>query len=163
MPGPRVNRSQMRLGDDEDVRYGASSEYYWKYDSAANQYELHTDDDGTGNDAVLLKVDNLSDVIDITRLGVSELLDVNGNVMAKSVAASGQTTLSSGTAVVDTGISATDATFSLALGIDDPNADAKITGRLFWDDSAGTYKIEIVEDGTSVGNPTVNYDVVRVR
>jgi hypothetical protein len=69
----------------------------------------------------------------------------------------------SGTATVDTGLSTTDATFTLALGIDDPDADAKIAGRLFWDDSAGTYKIEIVEDGTSVGNPTVNYDVVRVR
>lgn len=85
-----------------------------------------------------------------------------------SVAASGQTTLSSGSAVVDTGLSVTDATFYLALGIDDPDADAKIAGRLFWDDSAGTnsegaYKVEIVEDGTSIGNPTVNYDILRVR
>lgn len=77
--------------------------------------------------------------------------------------ASGQVTLSSGLATVDTGLSITDATFYLALGVDDPDADAKVTGRLFWDDSAGTYKIEIVEDGTSVGNPTVNYDVLRVR
>ena len=80
-----------------------------------------------------------------------------------SVAATGQVTLSSGSAVVDTGLSATDATFYLALGVDDPNADTKISGRLFWDDSAGTYKIEIVETDTSVGNPTANYDVVRVR
>lgn len=87
---------------------------------------------------------------------------VGGNTIAQSVPASGQASLSSGTAIVDTAISATDATFTLALGIDDPNADAKVTGRLFWDDSAGTYKIEIVEDGTSQ-NPTVNYDVIRVR
>lgn len=75
----------------------------------------------------------------------------------------GSVTLSSDTAVVDTGVSATDATFTLALGVDDPNADVKVAGRLFWDDSSGTYKIEIVEDGTSVGNATVNYDVLRVR
>lgn len=80
-----------------------------------------------------------------------------------SVAATGQVQLSSGTAVVDTGLSTTDATFYLALGVDDPGADAKITGRLFWDDSAGTYKVEMVEDGTSVGNPYVNYDILRVR
>lgn len=79
------------------------------------------------------------------------------------IAASGQVSLSSGSAVVDTGLSDVDATFYLALGVDDPNADCKLAGRLFWDDSAGTYKVEIVEDGTSVGNPTANYDVLRVR
>lgn len=88
--------------------------------------------------------------------------DANNEIKMAS-ALSGQVQLSSGTAVVDTGISAADATFQLALGVDDPNADCKLTGRLFWDDAAGTYQIEIVEDGTSVGNPTVNYDVVRVR
>lgn len=90
-------------------------------------------------------------------------VDVDGDTALTAVAATGQVTLSSGSAVVDTAISVTDATFYLALGIDDPAADAKVAGRLFWDDSAGTYKMEIVEDGTSVGNPTVNYDVLRVR
>ena len=91
----------------------------------------------------------------------SGLKDGSGSLMAQSVVATGQVSLSSGTAVVDTGISVTDATFTLALGIDNPNADAKVSGRIFWDDSAGTYKVEIVEQ-TAV-NPTVNYDVVRVR
>jgi len=100
---------------------------------------------------------------DISIVSSGNLADNSGNAMLDSVATTGQTTLSAGAAVVDTGISATDATFTLALGIDDPDADAKVTGRLFWDDSAGTYKIELLEDGTSVGNPTVNYDVVRVR
>lgn len=88
---------------------------------------------------------------------------VDNDSALMSVAASGSVTLSSGTATVDTSISATGATFYLALGVDDPNTDAKIAGRLFWDDSAGSYKIEVVEDGTSIGNPTVNYDVLRVR
>lgn len=87
---------------------------------------------------------------------------IDGSAFAQSVAASGSVTLSSGTATVDTGISATGATFTLSLGVDDPDADVDLTGRLFWDDSAGTYKIEIVEATTSVGNPTANYDVVRV-
>jgi len=77
-------------------------------------------------------------------------------------AASGSVALSSGSAVVNTGISESGATFTLALGIDDPDADAKVSGRLFWDDSVGTYHIELLEDGTSIGNPTVNYDVLRV-
>lgn len=88
---------------------------------------------------------------------------VDGDAVAQSVALSGQVQLSSGEATVDTGISATDATFNLALGVDDPGADVDLSGRLFWDDSAGTYKIQIVEATTSVGNPTANYDVVRVR
>lgn len=89
--------------------------------------------------------------------------DSGNSVSLDQSGGSGQVTLSSGKAVVNTGISATDATFMLALGINDPAADCKVTGRFFWDDSAGTYKIEIIEDGTSVGNPTVNYDIVRVR
>jgi len=90
-------------------------------------------------------------------------LDVAGSVVAQSVALSGQVTLSSGSATVDTGISAVDATFILGLGVDDPNADVDLSGRLFFDNSAGTYKIQIVEATTSVGNPTANFDVVRVR
>lgn len=65
MPGPKKNFSETQLGDDEEARFGITSGYYWKYDSAAGQYELHTDDDGTGNDAVVLKVDDLSGVLDI--------------------------------------------------------------------------------------------------
>lgn len=80
-----------------------------------------------------------------------------------NVVLSGQTTLSSGVGQVDTGVSATDATFMLSLGVDDPGADCKLAGRLFWDDSDGSYWIEINEVETSVGNPTVNYDIVRVR
>lgn len=96
----------------------------------------------------------------------TETLDIEeGGTIERAltaVAATGQVSLSSGVGTVDTGISATDATFYLALGVDDPGADAKVTGRLFWDDSAGTYKVEVVEDGTSQ-NPIVNYDVLRVR
>ena len=88
--------------------------------------------------------------------------DGAGNKMLDNVVDSGQVALSSGSAVVDTGLSTTSATFSLAIGVNDPDADAKVSGRLYWDDSAGTYKVEIVETETSA-NPTVNYDIIRVR
>lgn len=93
----------------------------------------------------------------------SKIEDDSGNTMLQGVVATGQTTLSSGLAEFSTNISQTDATFMLALGIDDPNADAEVAGSLFWDDDAGNYEIRIRETQTSVGNPTVNYDVLRVR
>jgi len=108
---------------------------------------------------------DVTNASNVTASGTSEAgtFTVGGSTLAQSVVASGQTTLSSGEATVDTGISTTDATFSLALGVDDPNADVDLSGRLFWDDTAGTYQIQIVEATTSVGNPTANYDVIRVR
>lgn len=98
--------------------------------------------------------------IDITS---SDGLKLDGNLAMQSVPVSGQVTLSSGSAEVDTGITATDATFMPAVGVDDPNADVKVSARLFWDDDDGSYHIEFIETGTSVDNPTVNYDVIRVR
>ena len=92
-----------------------------------------------------------------------EALAISDSLIAQSVAASGSVTLSSGEGIVDTGISDSGATFTLALGVDDPGQDVDLAGRFFWDDSAGSYKVPIVEATTSVGNPTANYDVVRVR
>jgi hypothetical protein len=77
-------------------------------------------------------------------------------------AASGSVSLSSGSATVSTGLGDADATFYLALGLDDPGADADVAGRLRWDDGAGEYVVVVDEIDTSQ-NPTVNYDVLRVR
>jgi hypothetical protein len=91
------------------------------------------------------------------------IVDESTNQFGLDVIDSGQVTLSSGTATVDTNISATDATFMLALGVDDPGSDVAVAGELFFDTSDGTYEIRVDETDTSVGNPTVNYDIVRVR
>jgi len=88
--------------------------------------------------------------------------DSSGNTMLSGVVATGQVSLSGNVATVATGISAVDATFMLAIGIDDPNADSEVAGALFWDDSVGQYYVRIRETETNV-NPTVNYDVIRVR
>lgn len=78
------------------------------------------------------------------------------------VVATGSVTLSSGSASVDTGVSsATTATFSVYLGptTDDAEVVAAITAA-----SGGNYTVDIEETAdTSVGNPTVEYDVVRLR
>lgn len=107
---------------------------------------------------------NLDPSIDLTgNVGVSgEIQDGNDNTMLNSVADTGQVTLSNNLAEVSTNISATDATFMLALGIDDPDADAEVAGSLYWDDSAGNYEIRIRELETNL-NPTVNFDIIRVR
>jgi hypothetical protein len=97
-----------------------------------------------------------------TTLSTAELTDSSSNLAFLSVAASGSVSLSSGQAVVSTGLGTAGATFYLALGIDDPNADTDISGRLRWNDTAGEYEVVIVEVDTSV-NPTVNYDILRVK
>lgn len=75
---------------------------------------------------------------------------------------SGSVTLSSGTATVDTGISATSAVIDAAASPVDPDADAKVETSVFWDDSAGTHKVEIDEVDTAVGSFDANYRWERV-
>jgi hypothetical protein len=40
----------------------------------------------------------------------------------------------------------------------------KASARVFWDnsDSDGTFHVEILEDGSSVGNPDIGYKVVQI-
>jgi len=79
-----------------------------------------------------------------------------------SSAMSGSVTLSSGSATVDTGIPTSEvATFGLFLG--PSTSDADVAGDIRADSGTGTYVIDIEETDTSVGNPTVAFDVLRVR
>jgi len=139
---------------DDQLYYATDQRILWGWDADASDWTARG---GLGSDSQAIPGTTHLESLD------TDALSVGSDSALISVAASGQSTLSSGSATVDTELSDTDATFYLALGIDDPDADAKVAGRMFWDDSAGTYKVEIVEDGTSVGNPTVNYDVLRVR
>jgi len=93
---------------------------------------------------------------------VKSISDNGGNKLLDSVSVTGQVTLTSGLAEVSTGISDTDATFILALGVDDPNANTEVAGALYWDDASNNYEVRIREPETSV-NPTVNFDIIRVR
>jgi hypothetical protein len=87
---------------------------------------------------------------------------VGGNPIASAVVASGSVQLSSGSATVDTGIATTNtATFTVGLGpaTDDADVGADIRA----DSGSGNYEVDIQETDTDVGNPTVEYDIVRVR
>lgn len=83
--------------------------------------------------------------------------------LGDDVAASGTATLTDGAAVVATGITTTGTHIDVLL---DPSGgganavDVKVAARAFWDTTAGEYKVEILEDGTSVGNPDVGWEVV---
>jgi len=88
---------------------------------------------------------------------------LEGSPIATAVVASGQVSLSSGSATVSTGVTATDATFYPAIGVDDPGADVTgLAAQLDFDTSAGEYILTIKETESSQ-NPTVNYDIVRAR
>lgn len=101
----------------------------------------------------------------INRTGASalEVAGCTPNTMNnRSTASEGVTSLSSGSAVVSTGVTEPGSVVDVSL---DPSgdganaADVKVAARAFWDNSDGEYKVEIIEDGTSVGDPTVGYQV----
>lgn len=89
--------------------------------------------------------------------------DDTNNTIDENVVTSGTATLSSGVATISTGLGS-------AVNIDvylDPSgggnnaSDVKASARAFWDNSASEIKVEILEDGTNVGNPDIGYRVVR--
>lgn len=90
---------------------------------------------------------------------------ISSTVLTGETTVTGSVTLSGGTATVATGVTTTPTYFDIAL---DPSgnganaADVKTAARAFWDNTAGEYKIEVLEDGTDVGNPTIGY-VVTIR
>lgn len=89
--------------------------------------------------------------------------EINGNELCLGNVFSGTFQLSSGSKIISTGQSFSNSTYWLALGVGNVSNDVKVTGRVFWDNSVAETKVEIVETGTNVGNPTINMDLFRVR
>ena len=89
------------------------------------------------------------------------LVETSGN-FDLNAAASGTATLTSGLTSIDTGVgTASTATFMVALG--PATSDAEVAADVRADSGSGTYQVDIQETDTSVGNPDVAYDVIRVR
>lgn len=78
------------------------------------------------------------------------------------IIASGQDTLSSGSLTIDTGVDK-DATATFGAFIGGATDDAEVAADTHPDTGTGTHVVEIQETDTNIGNPTVNYDIVRVR
>lgn len=89
--------------------------------------------------------------------------DDTADTLGLDVVATGSATLSSGAATVDTGVATTQAaTFEVALG--PATDDADIGAEIRSDSTSGTYQVDLVESpDTAVGNPSVEYDIIRVR
>jgi hypothetical protein len=88
--------------------------------------------------------------------------DPGNTALGLNVVASGTVTLSSGSATIDTGVAtSTTATFSVYLG--PASDDADVAADIRADSGSGTFQIDIQETDTSVGNPGVAYDIVRLR
>lgn len=66
---------------------------------------------------------------------------------------------------VQTGVTATEATHYVSLGVDPSSVsqDCEIAARLKYNNASGEYEIPIVEQTTGIGNPVINYDIMRVR
>lgn len=88
-------------------------------------------------------------------------IEDNRGLQDGDVLASGTATLSSGVATVDTGQASPKIDVQLDPSGGGANAsDVKVSWRAFFDSAAGTVKVEIVEDGTSVGSFDVGYEIV---
>lgn len=94
-------------------------------------------------------------------LGALLAYDDGANTIGADTVTSDTATLSSGSAVISTGLGAgNEVTVTLdPSGGGNNTADVKASARSFWDDSASEIKVEILEDGTSVGNPDIGYTI----
>ena len=81
--------------------------------------------------------------------------DTDTNTQAYSLAASGSTTLSSGAGTVDTGVSTDGDHYD--VNVNPGAADIAVS----LDGSGSNYVIHLEENTTSVGNPTVKYQLLR--
>jgi hypothetical protein len=88
--------------------------------------------------------------------------DDGADELGLNVIASGSATLSSGEATIDTGVATSNtATFTVYLAPDTDDAD--VAAEVRSDSGSGNYEVDLVETETSVGNPSVFYDIVRLR
>jgi hypothetical protein len=106
---------------------------------------------------------NLDATISLSAVDVSGQYTIGNQKLATEIVDSGQVSLASGSATVTTGITTTDATFYPAIGVDDPGADVTgLAAQLDFNSTSGEYELTVKETDSSQ-NPTVNYDIVRVR
>lgn len=91
--------------------------------------------------------------------GTSDLFTVDGGVEPRTVA-EGTITLSSGSGQIDTGVDKrSKRTFYVLIGPSTDGAEVGITMLR----QSGTYVAQIDETSTSVGNPTIDYEILELQ
>lgn len=155
------NNSGFHQNDDYALVFGSNHHHHLYYDSANTRFLW---EDQSGTSAVShLEVPNggTPNWLNGLQVGGSRVLTESD----QNVVASGTVTLSSGSAVVSTGV--TSSGTDLDVSLDPSGAGANTTlvsaaARVRWNGDLSTpeYEIEILEDGTNVGNPDIGYKVV---
>lgn len=148
--------------DDPDIN-GATN-----FSPSSATPTLSFDTDFSHRPALLVEIlDSTSDEIGWKATAFNDT-DADGNYESVDVEFRGThqvktgnvTVTTSGTGVIDTGLSAGEH-FNLELAFQDANEDTKFTKRHFWDDSAGTQKVELV-DQASTADYSVDYVVIQL-
>lgn len=127
---------------------------YFKRD---NDYEVRDQDNPPGPDALLVgRIDTSQDLVTAGVRGRDPL-----RPFVPETVVGGSVTLSSGSVSVDLGVPSSEtATFAVYLGPDTDDADVAADIKAV---SGDNYTIDIEETDTSVGNPTVEFDITRQR
>jgi len=110
----------------------------------------------TDTEAISVSTGNVTNVSVSDPSGYSES---NVKDIARNISSTGQVTLSNGKAIEKTGISDTDATYLISLGTKQLSVNCDFDARLFWDNSAGEYKLKIFATASA---PTINYDILKM-
>lgn len=144
------------LTTDDPITVGTTALTFVQF-SGAGQISAGTNLNKDGNTL------NVDATISLSAVDVSGQYTIGNQKLATEVVDSGQVSLASGSATVTTGITATDATFYPAIGVDDPGADVTgLAAQLDFNSTSGEYELTVKETDSSQ-NPTVNYDIVRIR
>ena len=144
------------LTTDDPITVGTTALTFVQF-SGAGQITAGTNLNKDGNTL------NVDATISLSAVDVSGQYTIGNQKLATEIVDSGQVSLASGSATVTTGITATDATFYPAIGVDDPGADVTgLAAQLDFNSTSGEYELTVKETDSSQ-NPTVNYDIVRIR
>lgn len=154
-----VFNTDVTFSDDRNIRFGDSEYFRLRYNSFSSKILFTRVNAGTLWEA------------DQSGVNFPSGLRADGNDVLTTddddVVSSGVVTLSDSSAEVQTNITDPSAHFYVAL---DPTGDGANTGtevsvtyRTKWysDGSGSGYAIEILEEGTSVGNPDIGYKIIR--
>lgn len=167
----------IRMNDGVTFNWGTNNDFESWYNSGSDRLELQHNGASTTEIVHFFPSGNAQFFGDIQDGGGTNTIwdSANTHVPAdaqeggESVVASGTVTLSSGSATISTGVTTSATNIDVRLdpsgngdGSGANTASVAVAARVYWrgDLSTPEYEVEILEDGTSVGNPDVSYKVV---
>jgi hypothetical protein len=137
-----------RIDDDEPLEFGTSTDLVAKFDTGPSALQI---EDPDANET------RFSVPTSGSKPNFPNGLAVDG-VSVPTVVVNKTVSLSGGEALVDSGVTNASATLNAEVSVvpSSVSQDCNLVVRYEWDESAGTHKVRIIEDGTAVGNPDAN-------